>query len=148
MNLNWISISQNTPRGYNRLIGETGATQRIVIKAPTKEPFVYLSDSKFFHERDLYEFFDEQKLFISIVPSAEGFSYRIYGTSGELLSDKVPFNVSEPSAPVIEGEEEPVKKKSNRFKKSESAVVGAYHALRRDAEQYAFEDAFALLEER
>lgn len=147
MNLNWISISQNTPRGYNRLIGETGATQRIVVKAPTKEPFVYLSDNKFFHERDLYEFFDEQKLFVSIVPAAEGFSYRIYGHSGELLLDKVPCSVSAPTPDVSE-EEEQVKKKSNRFKKAETAVVGAYHALRRDAEQYAFEDAFALLEER
>ena len=146
MSLNWILIAQNTPRAYNRLIGETAATQRIVAKAPTKEPFAYVADDKFFHERDLYDFFDEQNLSISIVPTAEGFSYRVYNEDGEVVLDKVPSDVS---AVLVDGEEEPAKKKAGRFKKADATVTaGVFHATRRDAEQFAFEDTFALLEEK
>lgn len=148
MDLNWLSISQNTPRGYNRLIGETGATQRLIIKAHTKEPLIYVSNDKFFHERDLYDFFDEQKLFISIQPAAEGFSHRIYDEFGEIIVDKVPSTVS--SLPIDdENKEEPVKKKGGRFKKTDTGTsTGLYHETRRKAEQFAFEDAFALLEDK
>jgi hypothetical protein len=150
MALNWLLIAQNSPRGYNRLIGETAATQRLIIKAPTKEPVIYLSDNKYFHERDLYDFFDEQKIYISIVSTVEGFSYRLYDEAGEIVLDKVPATAT-PVQPEGGTEEEPAKKKAGRFKKADAPTTsgaGVFHPTRREAEQFAFEDAFALLEEK
>ena len=149
MKINWSLIAQTYPKSYNQLIGETAATQRLIASAVTKTPHVYTSNNKYFHERDLYDFFDEQNVFVSIVPTPNGFTYMIFDGIGTVLLDKANNDVNT----LEESEEEiiePVKKKGGKFKKHVTPVSGGgvYHETRRDAEGFAFEDAFSILEDK
>lgn len=154
MKINWLLIAETYPKSYNRLIGETAATQRLIHSQATKKPHIYVSNDKYFHERDLYDFFDEQNVFVSIIPTSDGFSYMIFDNTGTIILDKT-GNSNDNSAFVasdIEFEDgtEPVKKKGGKFKKQIMPVTDAaiHHETRRDAEGFAFEDAFSILEEK
>jgi hypothetical protein len=63
--MEWIEIEKDLPLAYDMLIGEPG-DEIWVVDSYSKEPVYTAIDGHDFTERLLYDFFDENKIFIDI----------------------------------------------------------------------------------
>ncbi len=63
--MNWKEIEKNCPLAYEMFIGEP-ADETWIANAYSREPTHTMMDGFEFHQRMLFDFFDENKIFIDI----------------------------------------------------------------------------------
>lgn len=90
--MNWQVIQTDYPQAYNRLIMGENDEQRWVTSAEDGAPVEEMEMREAFTLRDLYDFFDEEQIYVSINPDYQApAQFRAYlitdGTQHGLYAD-------------------------------------------------------------